>query len=431
MHTLYLCYLGLREPLVQTQVLPYLRQLVAGGVEVSLLTFEPGRRTGWSEGDLADAHSRLLAEGIKWHLLPYHKRPSLPATLYDIAAGARYAAWLAKREKVEVFHARSHVAAAMGALAKWRSGGRLVFDIRGFMPEEYADAGVWKGNGLLYRGMKAVERELVKSSDAFIVLTEKAREILFPGCKTEDRRGRPIEVIPCCIDPLRFRGIDESSRAVVRREMKLDHRRVIAYVGSFGGWYLTDEMVDFFATAKARDRSTFAMVLTQSDAGEIERRLCDAGLREGDFFVGRVAPADVPRYLQAADMALSFIKPCYSKQASSPTKVAEYFACGLPVVSNAGIGDLDDLVESERVGAIVRGFTSKNYVDALDEIELLRSDQNLRGRCREVALARFDVNSVGGVKYRRLYQKLLDGNRPGFASNQAPGVIEPNEYTIQ
>ena len=37
--TLYLCYFGLREPLVQTQVLPYLRELVAGGVRVSLLTF--------------------------------------------------------------------------------------------------------------------------------------------------------------------------------------------------------------------------------------------------------------------------------------------------------------------------------------------------------------------------------------------------------
>jgi glycosyltransferase involved in cell wall biosynthesis len=425
MHTLYLCYFGLREPLVQTQVLPYLRQLVAGGVKVSLLTFEPEMRSGWSEGDIVVARSRLLAEGIKWRLLPYHKRPSLPATLYDIAAGARYATRLAKREKIDVFHARSHVAAAMGALAKWRSGGWLVFDIRGFMPEEYVDAGMWKDNGLLYRGMKAIERELVKSSDAFIVLTEKAREILFPGCKGEDRRGRPIEVIPCCIDPLRFRGIDESSRAVARREMNLDHRRVIAYVGSFGGWYLTDEMMSFFATAKARDRSTFVMVLTQSDAGEIERRLCDAGLREGDFFVSMVAPADVPRYLQAADMALSFIKPCYSKRASSPTKVAEYLACGLPVVSNAGIGDLDDLFESERVGAIVREFTPKDYLGALDEINRLQSDQNLRGRCREVALARFDLNGVGGVRYRRLYARLSGSERPGFVSNQVPGEVEP------
>ena len=38
---LYICYFGLREPLVQTQVLPYLRQLRSEKLQVSLLTFEP------------------------------------------------------------------------------------------------------------------------------------------------------------------------------------------------------------------------------------------------------------------------------------------------------------------------------------------------------------------------------------------------------
>ena len=41
---LYICYFGLREPLVQTQVLPYLRELARGGVRMSLLTFEPDRK---------------------------------------------------------------------------------------------------------------------------------------------------------------------------------------------------------------------------------------------------------------------------------------------------------------------------------------------------------------------------------------------------
>ena len=48
-------------------------------------------------------------------------------------------------------------------------------------------------------------------------------------------------------------------------------------------------------------------------------------------------PGEVPRYLKAADVAISFIKPCYSKQSSSPTKIAEYLASGLPVVCNAGL----------------------------------------------------------------------------------------------
>ena len=180
MKTLYLCYFGLREPLVQTQVLPYLRQLVADGIDVSLLTFEPELKRHWSRAEIEAEQSRLSGQGLHWHCLPYHKRPSLPATLYDVARGALLAERLVRREGLEVLHARGHVAALMGALAKRLAGGQLIFDIRGFMPEEYTDAGVWPRNGYLYRGAKRVERYLMSSSDAFVVLTEKAREILFP-----------------------------------------------------------------------------------------------------------------------------------------------------------------------------------------------------------------------------------------------------------
>src|SRR2546423_13481829 len=110
--TLSLCYFGLREPLVQTQVLPYLRRLAASGVEVSLLTFEPELKRRWKADELEEERSRLAREGIRWHRLAYHKRPSLPATAFDILTGALFAARLAprepcreERERIQVLHA--------------------------------------------------------------------------------------------------------------------------------------------------------------------------------------------------------------------------------------------------------------------------------------------------------------------------------------
>jgi hypothetical protein len=79
--TLYICYFGLREPLVQTQVLPYLRELARGGVGVSLLTFEPDMRSAWDETATNDARASLEADRIDWHALAYHKRPSAPASM--------------------------------------------------------------------------------------------------------------------------------------------------------------------------------------------------------------------------------------------------------------------------------------------------------------------------------------------------------------
>src|SRR5919199_1621384 len=111
--TLYLCYFGLREPLVQTQVLPYLRELAAGGVCVSLLTFEPELKSSWTRAQVEEEEARLARDGVRWLRLAYHKRPSLPATAFDILAGALKAARVARRDGVQVLHARSHVPMAM------------------------------------------------------------------------------------------------------------------------------------------------------------------------------------------------------------------------------------------------------------------------------------------------------------------------------
>ncbi|HEV3167711.1 MAG TPA: hypothetical protein VGZ22_27145, partial [Isosphaeraceae bacterium] len=192
-------------------------------------------------------------------------------------------------------------------------------------------------------------------------------------------------------------------------ELGLTDRRVIVYLGALGGCYLTDEMARFLAIAHRRDRSTFAMILTQSPPALISKVLRRLGIGEGDYFVRQIAPTEIPRYLLAADLALCFIKPSYSKAASSPTKVAEYLASGLPIVCNAGIGDLDGLIEGEGVGVLVREFGDAHFRRALDGAEALISDCQISSRCRTAAAAHFDLESVGGERYRGLYQRLSVG----------------------
>ena len=324
----------------------------------------------------------------------------------DIAAGALYAARLVRREKIDVVHGRSHVAAAMAAAVKRLTGRPFIFDIRGFLPEEYVDAGVWPAGGRLFRIAKRAERRLLAAADGFVVLTERARDILFPDYAAPD--SRPVEVIPCCVDMERFAAAAEVSREEVRRELGLDDgRRVYVYVGALGGWYLTGETADLLACAHERDPRSFSLVLTQSPPEMIAAPLRARGVGDEDFLVRKVAPADIPRYLKAADVAVSFIKPCYSKLSSSPTKLAEYLAAGLPVVCNAGIGDVDAVVEGERVGVIVRELNHAAYQAALAEVEALAGEPGAAARSRDAARRHFDLAGVGGERYRRLYRRVL------------------------
>lgn len=405
--TLYLCYFSLREPLVQTQVLPYLRELVKGGLGVHLLTFEPGWPGSWLPEEVQQWEERLAAGGIHWHARTYHRRPSLPATMYDIASGAWHVIRLARRERIAVLHARSHVAAMMGALAKPWTGAKLLFDIRGMLAEEYVDAGIWPAGGRLYRLTKAAERWLLHAADGFVVLTEKGQRLLF------GERQVLSEVIPCCVDGARFPASLARQREQWRREFGFAGKRVLVYVGALGGWYLTDELIALLVEAHRQYPQTFSLILTQSPSEVLRERLLQQGLSCEQFLIRSVPVPEVPRYLVAADLAVSLIKPCYSKQFSSPTKVAEYLAAGLPVLCNAGIGDLDELIERERVGLLFAEFTPQALRAALKRVEQLLAEPDLAQRCRSVALQHFDLAQVGGARYRQLYQRLLQSPHVG------------------
>src|SRR5437879_3996809 len=118
LRSLYICYLSLADPLVHTQVVAYLEGLARRGHTVHLLTYEPRLDAERARAMAAG----LRGPGIEWHSLRYHKRPSLPATLYDAVVGAFVAARLVRRHGLDAVHARSHVPAASALIVRRLTG---------------------------------------------------------------------------------------------------------------------------------------------------------------------------------------------------------------------------------------------------------------------------------------------------------------------
>ncbi len=402
LRALYLCYFGLREPLVQTQVLPYLRHLAAAGVTVHLLTFEPPLRKEWNKEEVTKQKALLATEGISWHLLTYHKRPSVPATAYDILAGARFAVQLAKREGLDVLHARAHVPMAMALLARrFVPRLQLVFDFRGLMADEYVDAGIWTDRSLAFRVVKMIERAGLRQANQVIVLTQRMRDWLVRHqVKNADR----IEVMPCCVDLTRFtatgREADSSAAAADCFE--------VIYTGSLMGLYLVEEMGRFFKAVKEQRPDAFLRILSVSPPEQGVAALQRAGVDEKDFKIDAVSPVDVPAFMRRARLGVSFRKPTFAQIAASPTKIPEYLAAGLPVVSNHGIGDTDELLKTERVGIIVRNFDNHSLVCAATAALMLADEPGISARCREAAHRHFELASIGGARYVKGYQHLVE-----------------------
>jgi glycosyltransferase involved in cell wall biosynthesis len=407
MRTLYLCYFGLREPLVQTQVLPYLRQLSKEGIEVTLLTFEPNQRRAWSRDAAKTMEAQLESEGIRWYSGRYHKRPRILSTFYDIVAGAWQVARIANRHKIEVLHARAHVPMAMALMIRRWTGCRLVFDIRGLMAEEYADAGTWKEGSVIFRIVKWIERTGIKRADQIVVLTRRMRAWLIQQGLASEKK---IEVIPCCVDFARFNG--ESGRDAQAANTRFE----VIYAGAAAGLYLVDEMARFFLALRELEPHAFLRILTTTPPDQVVARLKAEGVKETDFWVGPVPAPEVPAHLRRARVGISFRKPTFSQIAASPTKIPEYLAAGLPVVCNYGVGDIDELVEGADVGIVVRSFGQQANAEAARKALALAARPDIATRCLEVATRHFDLERIGGSGYGRVYDRIREDIHP----NEAP-----------
>jgi glycosyltransferase involved in cell wall biosynthesis len=402
--SLYVCYLSLDDPLVHTQVVAYLEGLAGRGHRIHLLTFET---RSLSREERRRIREDLARRGIAWHSLRYHKRLSLLATAFDVACGIAVGSVLVRRHRLDAVHARSHVPAGMGMAIRRLTGCKLIFDIRGLMAEEYVDAGNWTPGSLPFRLVKWVEGRAKTSADGAVVLTHAVVPVLW------GEAGRAnLEVIPCCAD---VEAIERrrADRDRYRERLGLDGRTVLVYVGKFGGWYLDGEMVDFFTAARALRPDLHLLVLSQSDRALIEREAQRAGLPADAYTVASAPPEEVASYLAAADAGIAFIRQAPSKVSSSPTKLGEYLAAGLPTVATSGIGDVDRTLAADEAGVLVADLSPAGLERAAGALGALLDDPDAAARCRRTAARELSLRAVGIPRYDALYAGVaaVDGKR--------------------
>jgi glycosyltransferase involved in cell wall biosynthesis len=405
---LYICYYRITDPLVESQVVAYLRAMARNGVEIHLLTFEQQRLSAPQQEAIRE---RLQASGIRWHSLRYHQRPSLPATLYDVLAGTLTAARICQRYGIRFVHARAHVPGAMALLLKRLLGYRFLFDLRGLMAEEYLDAGRWPETDLKFRLTKRMERVFLRDADALVMLTERIKQDLMMADPELRHRAEQVQVIPCCVDLSRFH-VSEAQREEYRTQRGWSERKVLVYLGKVGTWYRPEAMVAFFRAFREQEPRAFFQVLTQDEPAPILAALAAAGITAADFDLRYSAPADLPLILSAADAAISFRAGESSKRAASPTKVGECLAAGLPVITNAGIGDCDELLGGNRVGVVLHAFEEGEYCRGAEQLAALLQEPDVRPRCRAVAERFLCLEQVGAKRYAAIYDQMVPDSRP-------------------
>lgn len=405
MRVLYISYDGLMEPLGQSQVLQYLKKLACSH-QITLVTYE--KKADWRDVRRRDALRVEVREaGVRWVPLRYHQRPSLPATAYDIAIGLAVCTYLAIRHKIQIVHARSYVASVIALRLKRRLGTRFIFDMRGFWADERVDAGNWSNESRVYRAAKWCERRFLTGADVIVSLTHTGVRLMRAFPYLADRRPR-FEVIPTCanLDMFRAPPADDAARR------KLGSPLTVGYVGTATGWYVfPPTLVAFNRICQLRPDSKLH-IINRGQHPYIREQLAQHGIPESRVVIRAAGHGDVPGEMQKMDVTVFFIKPAFSKQASAPTKLGEFLGCGVPCLTNAGVGDVEDVVEGERVGVLVRDFAPAAVEQGVVDLIRLLDDPGLRTRCVAAARKHFALED-GVLAYDGIYRSLAQDRRGG------------------
>lgn len=402
---LFIAYDGLLDQLGGSQILPYLRGIAAHPRYVHIVSFEkPARFAVGAEKMRND----LARDGIGWTPVPFTSSFGKLGKLWDL--GRMYATCLRLQLKYKfgIVHCRSYLSMQVGSFLHRLTGVKAIFDMRGLWVDERVDGGLWNQdrwlNRVIYRTYKRIERELLASASHVVVLT---RRVLPELKRLSPGMTAPVTVIPCCADFEHFVMPGEDMRQAVRQALGIgSDALVLSYLGSLGTWYMLDEMLRLFATA-ANQREDVHLLLITKDWRDVEHEalLDTMGLSHlrGRIHVRSASRDEVPGLMAASDIMLSFIKPAYSKMGSCPTKLAEAFALGIPVISNVNVGDVEQITEELDAGAtfdLSDAQAFERLAGMLDQIKA-KGGPDLRLRARKY----FGLE-VAESLYRQVYDEI-------------------------
>ncbi len=402
---LFISYDGMTDALGQSQVIPYLQGLSEKGCDVTILSAEKKENYNLNK-EIIDII--LKKSNIKWEPVIYHKNPPVFSTLLDIYFLKQKAKKLYLTNSYDIIHCRSYISALIGLYLKKKFKAKFIFDMRGFFPDERVDGELWDQNKIIfakiYKYFKKKEKDFLQNADYTISLTRNGRDEIN---KWNIKNLSPIHVIPCCAD------IDFFSQNNVSLKEKLDWANllgikkddfVLSYIGSLGTWYLMEEMLDFFKQLLIKKSNAKFLFITKEPKEMIFKYAKDKNIPLDKIIVKNTERKDMPSLISLSDVSIFFIKPAFSKKASSPTKMGEIMSMGIPIICNSGVGDVECIVNDTNAGYLINEFTDENYNKAIDNLDNILNIE--KSKIIEGAQKYYSLNN-GVEEYFKVYNKLI------------------------
>ncbi len=411
-HIVYLSFDGLLEPLGYSQVARVVMALAEGGsyrFTICSLEKRGDREEGHREQALA---AELRRRRVRWRRATW----SGGGTVIDVAKNVRAMTALVDQvvdeDGVDLFHARSYVAASVARQVGRRVGVPYLFDTRGLWIDERLERGLWFDGPVRRRAARRWEAALFEDAAGAVTLTELAADEIRRQRLGPWQAHRPLAVIPTCVDYGEFGlgGPGDAGGVSEAVAHKLQSSLVVGYIGSVNDAYRMGASLRLFDHLRSRRQDAHLLCLTGNPPAlltHLERHR----LAPSVYTVRRVDHRAMPGWLPFVDWGL-LLRNTHRQHRSylgaMPTKLGEFFAAGIrPVYAG----------HSQEVRQWVERAGSGHIIERCDEAGLRQAARVMATtpRCLHTLWgARWRTQNHFGLssaveRYHDLYQKVLAG----------------------
>ncbi len=276
-----------------------------------------------------------------------------------------------------------------GLLGKIFSKKKLVFEVRDLWPGGAVEMGLIK-NGFLKKLFFNFERLCYTQSKLVVPCSlgmEKDILMRFPDINTL--------VIPNACDNQLFQQ--------VKYDFKFPNwlnpdSKILLYTGSLGLMDACDEIIEGFNLLEVKENVHLVFIGDGTERVELESLVNKYELNKNIHFMGLIPKTDVIEWYRKAIVSFVVFKKYKSLSTSSPNKMFDSFAAGVPIIQNTK-GWISELIERSNVGFIV---DSKNPISMSNAIKKAIDDpiliESMRKHILNLATQEFDRKYLA-IKY--------------------------------
>jgi len=378
-NVLYLGYWPARDPLTQAVIVPRLK-ILGQQEQIDKIIFCSIEREGKSESiELPKVKCVAFISEQKQNVFQtkFSDFVKIPSLLKSLILS----------ENINLIIANSPLAGGICYLALKRLSIPLLVECFEPHADSMRESGVWNSWDPRYWILKYLEFKQKKIAWKLqVVSNHYASKLAYEGVPTQK-----ISMLSNCLAVEDF-AFNNHKRIEVRAKLHFSASDLVGiYVGKFGGIYYDKEAYELFASSFRYFGDSFRLIiLTINNSNEVKNNLTQHGVNTSKVFVSKVPHAEVKDYLAAADFAFATIKSTPIRLYCCPVKNGEYWANGLPILLEDGIGDDSDIIKREGGGIIL------NKARPADSLKKMK-DHLLVGRM-ELAL---QIKPIA-TTYRRL-----------------------------